>query len=298
MENDVFYVLSGEEVLNISHFSVLISEIIMGKYPTLAHSGLVKEGFDRLKNKMLAMDATNPVDVPLDWHETAALESSIIHTSLSMNEKKFTSENEEENEFFQFYRREAPELLWQLVKQLEYNDFGLTILEDIYHYDTKMVKPLVLDNIEEIAAFDYNEFHQLMYNWLFGTIDAIELNHEKYDFGRRIHEHQYINLKDYNEYKEKMKALVINTEVPMTMRDIVIQYWVFSLAQRLYVTDAAKYMDEIEKGAPEGSFEILRTSFLHFAKSVIEAIDANFEEVEEIEPYLKMVDKWEFEIDM
>jgi hypothetical protein len=298
MENEVFYVLRGESILNISHFSVSISEILMEKYPSLAHSGLVKEGFDRLKEKMSGMDIDNPVDVPLDWHEAAALESSIIHTSLSMSEREFTSENEEENDYFQFYKREAPELLWQLVKQLEYNDFGLTILEDIYQYDTKMVKPLELDNTDEIATFDYNEFHQLMYNWLFGTIDAIELNHENYDFGRRIHEHQYINLKDYNEYKEKMKALEPNTEIPMTMRDIVIQYWVFSLAQRLYVTDAAKFMDQIAQDAPEGSFHLLRSKFLYFSKSVIEAIDANFAEVEEIAPYLKMVDKWEFKLEM
>jgi hypothetical protein len=291
----VFFTLTGFEASEVGAFSVGLLEGMMEKRPNTRLEGKLLDGFQRLQQKVMAIDENNLQDIPLDPFEAFALQHALTQISFAIefDTKPFESDDESFLQYLEYYKELVPDLLWRLIPKLGYEELSVAALEVCYKRETGVVRSVDAEETEDFATFTINEHHEMAFPFIFQTLDLLDLCYEEYDFARRFHEHLYIHHNDYKRIKQKMQEVKAGDKVPISMRDSVVVYWLFALLERLFISDAADYLDELgEKSVGKELYIQSRGLFLRFAAVMVTEMKASIEKFPEISYYLKQVDRW------
>ena len=215
-----FFTLAAEEIHPLTLLCLSMTEEMMkaeDTKPTASLQGEFLKGFQQLRDRIYGMTDVNgdivPADVPLDTYEAFAMLHSIVqpfyrmkgHILLPQNKKKPISSDADAEIEALFYelKDDASDLLWRLTQVLNFTDYGLQTLEEVF--DQKLaVRQLQVDDKEEMIAITINEHNSRLFAFMFQWLDFMEYYQEEYTFANRFYTCQFIHLEDYKALKEKL----------------------------------------------------------------------------------------------
>ncbi|MBL0308157.1 MAG: hypothetical protein IPP77_00185 [Bacteroidetes bacterium] len=228
-------------------------------------------------------------DLVLDRTMSFALMHGIVqsfyrmkgHLLLPKEERKPISD-EQEAEIENMYdemKDPAADLLWELTEALNYLDYGLQTLDEVF--DRKpAVRPLKVDNKEIIFEVTLKEADLRLFSWVYGNLEVLKNYKEDYDFAQRFCSCRFMHLSDYEAVKKKLNQKIEGEIIQLTLRDVIVLYYTLSLGSKLFVSDADAIFDELIKDSdrndPQGDLRIVRNHFLKLSDGILSTLKKEF----------------------
>jgi hypothetical protein len=304
-----FFILAKEECeqvgLTCIHFADLLENDDKYQYK-MGRDWL--EPYLKLKVKIFAMMEEGEMhDLPLDSMESFALVLCISHTYYTLKgqlnlppeakEKVEQKHLENAQEMWDDNKEQAISILLRLTPKMAYIDYCLQTLEDIfgltpYSRAIKADQKIVLTNIVN------NEHNKNLFLWMFSMLDIIIHYQKEWKFAYNFYHCQYIHISDYFAIKKKLFRQKQGIRIPLTLYDQVALYLTLSLVGRMFASDAAEMLDELEKRSqPEPGIMIsmkdVRDFFLKASVNFLEDMRKRNQRNPEFMKLIDVVNKWE-----
>jgi len=253
-------------------------------------------------------DDNDDNNIPLNYIEGFGLLHTIVQTFYYLKrtidlpaEKKATMDDQwlaNVEATFNDMKENAADLLWRLTEVLYYTDYGLQFLEEVF--DLKpAVRQMKVDKTREISTLTINNDNLHLFSWTFTLLNYLEFCQDIYEFARRLYACQYIHISDYNYISNKLKDCKVGDEFPFTLYDTLCLYYSVTLCARLFATDAADLMIDLEKRMSEEKTEYtvtltqVRDFFLKFSTTFLSDVKTLLAKNKEFQKEIKVIEKWE-----